>query len=125
MASIQPAKRRDPLIGELLRDYGFKTERELRTKLREATAWLDECGFVLDTRGEDDGARFHSAELGRAVSRTNESVQRLEIAYATGDAAYESAAHRRLLSGALALFLMTHPVTRRQIESGRHEQGAA
>jgi hypothetical protein len=118
MTTATRTKRRDPLVGELMRDYGFKTERELRARIREANAWLSECGMsVVD--GLDDGAQLYSVELGRAVSKTNESVRRLEVSYATGDAAFKSPAHRRLLSGALALFLYSHPVTRRKIEAGR------
>jgi len=110
------SKRPDPLIAELLESYGIATETELHARLKSAEAWAKEHGVRIG-EGCDEGAMCVSASAGRMVSQY---AGRVQVDLSTDSESWKSAAHRRLLTAALALFLMTHPVTRRNVEAGRH-----
>lgn len=101
---------REALMRELMRDYGCATEQELRMRLRTATAWAEEHNVAF---GDGFGA-IGPHEDSQSVFV---DVASLHLEYYT--AGKPSPAHRRLLESALALFLFSHPVTRRQIEEGR------
>lgn len=118
----RPPKMRDPLIAELLEGYGIATERELRSRLKAAQAWADKHAAQFNgvSDGEADGLGL---EIGPEVSRVDDGhVRRMCIEIFTDDKAIKAPAHRRLLKAASALFLYTHPVTRRHIEAGRHSR---
>jgi hypothetical protein len=115
MATTTRRAGRDALVRELMQDYGCETEQELRMRLRTATAWANEHGVHLADH-EYDGAPGPCAEVGRTV---HDDIARVVVTFNTSPAEWKSQRHRRLVCAALALFLFTHPVTRRNIEAGR------
>jgi hypothetical protein len=104
---------RDTLIGELMRDFACETEQELRMRLRTAIAWANEHGVQFGRGFNDVGIRRGEDTAYGYVEVANVAIQ-VHSSYAA-----LTPAHWRLIRAALALYLFTHPVTRRQVEAGR------
>ena len=112
------SKRRDPLVAELMQDYGCKTESELRSRLRTAVIWANKHSTLVLSGECMDAAESHMAEVGRVVSKVGDCASRIKVCYSTDAKSFSQRPHNRLLRAALLLFLFSHPVTRRAVESG-------
>ena len=109
------AKSDDPLIAELMSDYGFQTEAELKSRLAEADAWARKHKLALTEVISEGGSEGYEAKIGPEQC---EFVHRYTIEVMDLPGAMKSPARRKLVTVATALFAYSHPLLRRHVEAG-------
>ena len=115
----EPTAKPDPLIAELILDYGLKSEAELKARLSEAEAWAEEHQFGLIRVISEGDSEGYEAKIG---SPQSDYVHRYTIGVMAEPGALKSRARRKLIAAATALFAYSHPLLRRCVELGECEQ---
>lgn len=116
-ATRQRTAKPDPLVSELIRDYGLNSEAELSSRLKEAEEWARKHQLALiGVFGEGEG---YSAKIGPEQC---EFVRRYSVDLMAEPGANKSPRHRKMLAAATSLFVYSHPLLRRYVEAGQCEQ---
>lgn len=109
----------DPLVPELMRDYGIKSEAELNCRLNEAEAWARKYRLAIIGVISEGNSEGYEAKVGPEQS---EFVHRYTVEVMAEPGALKSPSRRKLLAAATALFAYSHPLLRRYVEAGQCEQ---